>query len=186
MGQLISEIWEGLRNAGLPEVMLYLPDQSASRCHWRDTALIGDVRVALLADQDRQIVRILPVDSCVGIGVASPKGVDPSGYKTVVYRKLREKFGGDEVPGDSPETDAEAESTEQAPGAEAAGTGGPAVYLQSTKQEPPTPEPPTVVEPVAKPDTLASRWALTPRAGERRGSGSGVSASGAFIPLRRP
>ncbi len=88
MAQLISEIWEGLRAAGLPEVMLYLADNSASRCHWEDTTLINGVRVALLADQDRQIVRILPVDSCVGIGIASPKGTDPSGYKRVIFNKL--------------------------------------------------------------------------------------------------
>ena len=89
MAQLISEIWAGLRDAGLPEVMLYLQDNSASRCHWDDTTLVGEIRVALLADQDRQIVRILPVDSCAGIGIASPKGIDPSGYKRVVFQKLR-------------------------------------------------------------------------------------------------
>jgi hypothetical protein len=88
MAQLISEIWSGLRDAGFPEVMLYLPDNSASRCHWDDTTVVGEVRVALLADQDRQIVRILPVDSCVGIGIASPKGTDPSGYKRVVLNRL--------------------------------------------------------------------------------------------------
>ena len=48
---LITEIWAGLNDAGMPEVMLYLPDGSAYRCHWNDTALIGTVRVALLADQ---------------------------------------------------------------------------------------------------------------------------------------
>ena len=183
---MISEIWEGLRSAGLPEVMLYLPDQSASRCHWKDTALIGDVRVALLADQDRQIVRILPVDSCVGIGVASPKGVDPSGYKTVVYRKLREKFGGDDLPDESTETEADAESTGPVAGAEADGTGAPAVYLRSTKPEPPAPEPPPVVELAVKSNTLASRWAMTPRTGERRGGGSGGPTTVSFTPIRRP
>ena len=30
---LITEIWSAMRDAGLPEVMLYLPDGSASRCH---------------------------------------------------------------------------------------------------------------------------------------------------------
>ena len=95
MAELISEIWQGLRDAGLPEVMLYLHDNSASRCHWDETTMIGDVRVALLADQDRQIVRILPVDSCAGIGIASPKGVDPSGYKGTVKYKLCKQFGGD-------------------------------------------------------------------------------------------
>ncbi|GAC1469602.1 MAG: hypothetical protein NVSMB9_13560 [Isosphaeraceae bacterium] len=88
MAQMISEIWAGLCEAGLPEVMLYLPDHSASRCHWADTTLVGGIRVALLADQDRQIVRILPVDSCVGIGIASPKGTDPSAYKVEIHRKL--------------------------------------------------------------------------------------------------
>ena len=95
MAELISEIWQGLRDAGLPEVMLYLHDNSASRCHWDETTMIGDVRVALLADQDRKIVRILPVDSCAGIGIASPKGVDPSGYKGTVKNKLRKQFGGE-------------------------------------------------------------------------------------------
>src|SRR5262249_56236234 len=88
MGQLISEIWEGLRAAGLPEVMLYLPDQSASRCHWDDTTMVGGVRVALLADQDRKIVRILPVDACTGIGIARPKGTGPSGDKAIVQGQL--------------------------------------------------------------------------------------------------
>ena len=97
MASLISEIWEGLREAGLPEVMLYLPDNSACRCHWDDTAEIGEVRVALLADQDRQIVRIVPVDTCVGIGVASPKGIDSSGYKLFVQKKLRQGAGEPEL-----------------------------------------------------------------------------------------
>jgi hypothetical protein len=88
MTDLIATMWEGLRDAGLPEVMLYLPDGSASRCHWDDTAIIGAVRVALLGDQDRGIVRIVPVSSCVGIGIASPKGVDPVGYRAVIKGKL--------------------------------------------------------------------------------------------------
>ena len=45
---LITEIWAGLNDAGMPEVMLYLPDGSAYRCHWNDTALVGAVRVALV------------------------------------------------------------------------------------------------------------------------------------------
>src|SRR5262249_23627201 len=93
MAQLISELWSGLRDAGFPEVMLYLPDNSAARCHWDETALVGEVRVALLADQDRKIVRILPVDSCTGIGIASPKGTDPSGYKPIVHAKLLQALG---------------------------------------------------------------------------------------------
>ena len=56
--------------------------------------LVGDVRVALLADQDRKIVRIMPVHECTGIGVASPKGIDPAGYRTVVQGKLKEHFEG--------------------------------------------------------------------------------------------
>lgn len=90
MNALITELWEGLRAAGLPEVMLYLSDGSASRSHWDDTALVGATRVALVADQDRGIVRIIPVDTCVGIGIASPKGTDPAGYKAVVRTKLSE------------------------------------------------------------------------------------------------
>ena len=64
----------------MPDVMLYLADGSACRCHWDNTALIGEVRVALLADQDRKIVRIMPIHDCKGIGIASPKGTDPAGY----------------------------------------------------------------------------------------------------------
>jgi hypothetical protein len=87
--ELITTLWEGLRDAGMPEVMLYLPDGGASRCHWDDTALVGPIRVALLGDQERGIVRIIPVNSCSGIGVPSPKGVDPVGYKAVVRGKLQ-------------------------------------------------------------------------------------------------
>ncbi len=79
----------------MPDVMLYLPDGSACRCHWDETALIGDVRVALLADQDRKIVRIMPIHECKGIGIASPKGTDPAGYRTVVQAKLKEQFEGE-------------------------------------------------------------------------------------------
>ena len=42
MTDLIAEIWSGLKDAGMPEVMLYLSDGSACRCHWDETALIGD------------------------------------------------------------------------------------------------------------------------------------------------
>jgi hypothetical protein len=100
MAELISEIWMGLRDAGLPEVMLYLADGTASRCHWNDTTMIGEVRVALLGDQERKIVRIMPVDACVGIGLASPKGIDPMGYRTVVKGKLEERFDGGDVAGE--------------------------------------------------------------------------------------
>jgi hypothetical protein len=98
MAELISEIWNGLRDAGLPEVMLYLADGTASRCHWNDTAMVGSVRVALLGDQERKIVRIMPVDLCVGIGIASPKGSDPMSYRGFVQGKLNERFGGEEAP----------------------------------------------------------------------------------------
>jgi hypothetical protein len=92
MTDLITEIWAGLNDAGMPEVMLYLPDGSASRCHWEETAMIGAVRVALLADQDRKIVRIMPIHECHGIGIASPKGIDPAGFRSVVQGKLNERF----------------------------------------------------------------------------------------------
>jgi hypothetical protein len=98
MPDLISEIWEGLKEAGMPDVMLYLSDGSASRCHWDETALIGSVRVALLADQDRKIVRIVPIHDCRGIGVASPKGIDPAGYRSVVQGKLAERFAAPPAP----------------------------------------------------------------------------------------
>jgi hypothetical protein len=92
MTDLITGIWSGLKDAGMAEVMLYLPDGSAYRCHWDDTALVGETRVALLADQDRKIVRIVPVHQCQGIGIASPKGTDPAGYRSVVRGKLDERF----------------------------------------------------------------------------------------------
>ena len=88
MNDLIARLWEDMRNVGLPEVMLYLHDGTASRCHWDETALVGTHRVALLADQERGIVRILPISACTGIGVASPKGIDPSGYRRNVHEKL--------------------------------------------------------------------------------------------------
>lgn len=94
MMDLITQIWSGMKDAGMPEVMLYLPDGTAYRCHWDDTALVGDIRIALLADQDRKIVRLVPVHQCQGIGVASPKGTDPAGYRSVVRGKLDERFAG--------------------------------------------------------------------------------------------
>ncbi len=148
MAQLISEIWEGLRDAGLPEVMLYLPDNSASRCHWNETALIGETRVALLADQDRKIVRILPVDSCAGIGVASPKGTDPSGYKAHVQRKLCQQFGGtmaDDQPEPEPDLPLSPMPQQMVP------------QPMSFGAPPPPPEPEEPV-PAAKPDSLANRF----------------------------
>lgn len=88
----ISEMFANLNQAGLSEVMLYLTDGSASRCNWRDTTDIGGIRVALLGDQERGIVRIVPLDSCESIGIPSPKGVDPNGYKAIVNAKLTEFF----------------------------------------------------------------------------------------------
>jgi hypothetical protein len=102
MTDLITEIWAGLSEAGMPEVMLYLSDGSAYRCHWNDTALIGTTRVALLADQDRKIVRIMPVHECQGIGIASPKGMDPAGYRSVIQGKLDERFGRESAPVPAP------------------------------------------------------------------------------------
>ena len=94
MTELITAIWAGLRAVGLPEVMLFLPDGSASRCHWDDTAVIDGLRVALLGDQDRKIVRIIPVEGCLGIGVATPKGIDPMNYRGVVLEKLNSRPAG--------------------------------------------------------------------------------------------
>jgi hypothetical protein len=102
MTDLITQIWSAMRDAGMPEVMLYLPDGTASRCHWNDTALVGTTRVALLADQDRKIVRIMPILECKGIGVASPKGTDPMGYRPVIKEKLDTAFGAAETPSPSP------------------------------------------------------------------------------------
>ncbi len=101
MASLITEIWSGLRDAGMPEVMLYLPDNSASRCHWDDTALIGDVRVALLGDQERNIVRLQAIDECIGIGIASPKGTDPMNFRSIVRAKLVERFGARDAPAEA-------------------------------------------------------------------------------------
>ena len=145
MAQLISEIWQGLRDAGLPEVMLYLDDNSASRCHWDETTMIGEVRVALLADQDRKIVRIFPVDACTGIGIASPKGVDPSGYKGVVRLKLARQFGGEVI--EEPEA-LEEPAVEHAP--------LPALIAPPA----PAPEPPVT----PKADTLVSRFGVNMKA----------------------
>ena len=93
MTDLITQLWVALRDAGLPEVMLYLPDGTACRCHWNDTALIGTTRVALLADQDRKIVRITPISECKGIGIASPKGTDPMGFRPIIQEKLGAALG---------------------------------------------------------------------------------------------
>ncbi len=97
MSASITHIWEGLRDAGLPEVMLFLPDGTASRCNWDETTMIGPVRVALLGDQDRKIVRVIPVESCIGIGIASPKGVDTSSYRWTVLNKLGERLQRGEI-----------------------------------------------------------------------------------------
>lgn len=115
MTDLIAQIWAGLNDAGLPEVMLYLPDGSAYRCHWDDTAVIGQIRVALLADQDRKIVRIMPVHGCQGIGIAAPKGTDPAGYRSVVQQKLCENLQRDHP--SHVMTDQRVESVEPDPGA---------------------------------------------------------------------
>ncbi len=88
MNDFIVQLWQDLRDAGIPEVMLYLADGTASRCHWDETALLGSERVALLADQERGIVRVMPVRACAGIGIASPKGIDPSGYRRAIHEKL--------------------------------------------------------------------------------------------------
>ena len=88
MDDLIIELWQQLRDAGMPEVMLFLPDGGACRCHWDSTALMGSTRVALLGDQERNIVRIVPIGSCVGIGIASPKGTDPNAYRGVIQDRI--------------------------------------------------------------------------------------------------
>lgn len=88
MGDLIIELWRQLRDAGMPEVMLFLSDGSAWRCHWDSTAEVGPTRVALLGDQERNIVRLVPISSCVGIGIASPKGTDPNAYRGVIQERL--------------------------------------------------------------------------------------------------
>jgi hypothetical protein len=92
MSESITQIWSGLRDAGMPEVMLFLPDGTASRSHWDETAMIGSTRVALLGDQERKIVRVVPVELCVGIGVACPKGIDTSNFRSMVHGKLNERF----------------------------------------------------------------------------------------------
>jgi hypothetical protein len=93
MSESITQIWSGLRDAGMPEVMLFLPDGTASRSHWEETAMIGAIRVALLGDQERKIVRVVPIESCIGIGVATPKGTDTSCFRAMVQSKLGERLG---------------------------------------------------------------------------------------------
>jgi hypothetical protein len=88
MANLITDLWQQLRDAGMPEVMLFLADGSACRCHWDNTAQLGETRVALLGDQERNIVRIVPIESCTGIGIASPKGTDPNAYRGVIQQRL--------------------------------------------------------------------------------------------------
>jgi hypothetical protein len=105
MIDLIEELWLNLRKAGLPEVMLYLPDGTASRCHWDNTALVGSVRVALLGDQERGIVRVVPVSSCTGLGIASPKGTDPNGYRAVVLERIASSQSLSSVPAETHEFD---------------------------------------------------------------------------------
>jgi hypothetical protein len=151
LAELISEIWAGLRAAGIPEVMLYLPDQSASRCHWDDTVMLGGTRVALVADQERKIVRILAVDSCIGIGVPSPKGVDPSGYKAIVYGKLN-GTATDDVP-------APAEVEEP-------------VAAAAPVPAPPSAPAPTPPEPTPRVDPAPARWGNTQRTTTRYGGGA--------------
>jgi hypothetical protein len=92
MSETITQIWSGLRDAGIPEVMLFLPDGTASRSHWEETAMIGPIRVALLGDQERKIVRVVPVDSCTGIGIATPKGIDTSCFRGMVQSRLSERL----------------------------------------------------------------------------------------------
>jgi hypothetical protein len=92
MSDSITQIWSGLRDAGMPEVMLFLPDGTASRSHWDDTAVIGSTRMALLGDQERKIVRVIPIEACMGIGVACPKGIDTSTFRSMVQSKLNERL----------------------------------------------------------------------------------------------
>ncbi len=35
----------------------------------------------------------MPIEECKGIGIASPKGTDPMGYRPLVLEKLNECFG---------------------------------------------------------------------------------------------
>ncbi len=90
MNDQITELWKKLREAGIPEVVLFLADGAACRCHWDQTAILGDIRVALLGDQERNIVRVVPVSACLGIGIAAPKGTDPSAYRAVIKDQLDE------------------------------------------------------------------------------------------------
>ncbi len=97
MTDLMTGLWEGLRDAGLPEVMLFMADGTASRCHWDQTVMVGEVRVALLGDQERNVVRVVPIRDCAGIGLASPKGTDTSTFRSIVRARLVEQFS-PEVP----------------------------------------------------------------------------------------
>ena len=46
---------------------------------------------ALLGDQERKIVRVIPVDLCIGIGIATPKGIDTSCFRGMVQARLNER-----------------------------------------------------------------------------------------------
>ncbi len=113
MTDLVTQLWENLRGAGMPEVMLYLSDGSASRCHWDNTALIGPTRVALLGDQERGIVRIIPIASCAGIGIPSPKGTDPNGYRSVILQKLSDIDKDKDKESGAPRTDQSSEGARE-------------------------------------------------------------------------
>ena len=60
--------------------------------------MIGATRVALLGDQERKIVRVVPVESCIGIGVATPKGIDTSCFRGMVQSRLTERCSRTAVP----------------------------------------------------------------------------------------
>ena len=136
----ISEMFAKLHESGLSEVMLYLPDGGASRCHWRDTAQLGDIRVAMLGDQERGIVRIIPLDNCAGIGIPAPKGVDPNGYKAIITKKVNDLYGGGgaevaQSADDSEPVESDTQAAASAPSATTATASVPA---------PPVPPPPSL------------------------------------------
>src|SRR5271169_6795642 len=43
------------------------------------------------SDLERKIVRVIPVESCIGIGIATPKGIDTSSFRGMVQNRLAER-----------------------------------------------------------------------------------------------
>ena len=173
MAERITQMWKGLRDAGVPEVMLYLPDGSASRCHWDDTTMVGSIRVALLGDQDRGIVRLMPIEACVGIGVPSPKGTDPMMYRGVVRQKLAEAVPAEvKISEDDSNSPSVADAIERV----AIAPSGSEDSRATIADPPPSPSPSIRPDSIGRlPSTTAGQWPVTGKFVNAAGIGSARS-----------